>query len=111
MDLYREYLKEKNNIELLVHEFGFLSYSLLPEGAFLEDLFVIPKKRRQGVYKNLIAQFIKIARLKGYKRLIGRVGFECNQTANDTLKASLNFGWKVCKLTPEEVWIALDIGE
>jgi GNAT superfamily N-acetyltransferase len=98
--------------EAIVAELGDLSigfalffhnYStfLTKPGLYLEDVFVRPEYRRQGVGKALLAAVAKIAVDRGCGRLEWSV-LEWNQNAIEfyqSLGATVLPDWKICRLT------------
>jgi GNAT superfamily N-acetyltransferase len=98
--------------EAIVAELGDLSigfalffhnYStfLTQPGLYLEDVFVRPEYRRQGVGKALLAAVAKIAVDRGCGRLEWSV-LEWNQNAIEfyqSLGATVLPDWKICRLT------------
>lgn len=72
-------------------------------GLFLEDLFVRPERRGQGIGKALLAQVIRIARARGCARLEWIV-LDWNQPAIDFYKsqgAEPLDGWTIWRLKLE----------
>jgi GNAT superfamily N-acetyltransferase len=95
--------------ELDNHPIGFAlffhNYStfLTQPGLYLEDVFVRPEYRRQGVGKALLAAVAKIAVDRGCGRLEWSV-LEWNQNAikfYQSLGATVLPDWKICRLTGE----------
>ncbi len=100
--------------EAIVAELGDLSvgfalffhnYStfLTKPGLYLEDVFVRPEYRRQGVGKALLSTVAKIAVDRGCERLEWSV-LEWNQNAIEFYQsrgATVLPDWKICRLTGE----------
>jgi GNAT superfamily N-acetyltransferase len=114
-DLLRSHLfGERPYTEAIVAEleerivgFGlfFHSYStfLTQPGLYLEDVFVLPEYRRQGVGKALMNSVVKIARDRGCGRLEWSV-LDWNQSAIEfyqSLGATILPDWKICRMTAE----------
>ncbi|KKD36335.1 MAG: GNAT family N-acetyltransferase [Limnoraphis robusta] len=83
----------------------FHNYStfLTRPGLYLEDLFVLPEYRRQGIGKALIVYVAKLAVLRGCGRLEWSV-LDWNQPAIDFYKymgASILEDWRICRVTGE----------
>ncbi len=83
----------------------FHSYStfLTQPGLYLEDVFVLPKYRRQGVGKALMTAVIKIANDRGCGRLEWSV-LDWNQSAIEfyqSLGATILPDWKICRISAE----------
>jgi GNAT superfamily N-acetyltransferase len=83
----------------------FPTYStfLTQPGLHLEDVFVLPEYRRQGVGKALMTAVAKIARDRGCGRLEWSV-LEWNQNAIDFYQrfgATVLPDWKTCRMSAE----------
>jgi GNAT superfamily N-acetyltransferase len=83
----------------------FHTYStfLTQPGLYLEDVFVAPEYRRQGVGKALMTSVIKIARDRGCGRLEWSV-LDWNQSAIEfyqSLGATILPDWKICRMSAE----------
>lgn len=81
----------------------FHTYStfLTQPGLYLEDVFVTPEYRRQGVGKALMTSVIKIAHDRGCGRLEWSV-LDWNQPAIEfyqSLGATVLPEWKICRMT------------
>ncbi len=81
----------------------FHTYStfLTQPGLYLEDVFVLPEYRRQGIGKALMMSVAKIAFDRGCGRLDWSV-LDWNQPAIDfyqSLGASILPEWKICRMT------------
>ncbi|MEL7038842.1 MAG: GNAT family N-acetyltransferase [Cyanobacteria bacterium J06592_8] len=83
----------------------FHNYStfLTRPGIYLEDLFVLPEYRSQGIGKGLITFVARLAVLRGCGRLEWSV-LDWNQPAIDFYKhigASVLEEWRICRVTGE----------
>jgi GNAT superfamily N-acetyltransferase len=83
----------------------FHNYStfLTQPGLYLEDVFVLPEYRRQGVGKALMTNVAMIAHDRGCGRLEWSV-LEWNQNAIEfyqSLGATILPDWKICRITAE----------
>lgn len=71
--MYKEFLKETKGCEILEKEHGFATYYCLDENMYIEDVYVLPKFRREGVCKELDVELCQIAKEKNYKIVTGSV--------------------------------------
>jgi GNAT superfamily N-acetyltransferase len=83
----------------------FHTYStfLTQPGLYLEDVFILPEYRRQGIGKALITSVAKTAFDRGCGRLEWSV-LEWNRNAIDfyqSLGATILPDWKICRMTAE----------
>lgn len=96
ISLYGQYIKERENREIIEILEGFISYSVLDEECFISDLYVQPEHRRYGVCSQLADQVADIAREKGCKYLTSSVYLN---TTDPTLSVQviLGYGFKLLK--------------
>jgi GNAT superfamily N-acetyltransferase len=85
----------------------FNNYStfLTQPGMYLEDLFVLPEYRRQGMGKALITYLAELAVSRGYGRLEWSV-LEWNQPAINLYQkigAQILPDWRICRLTGDSL--------
>jgi GNAT superfamily N-acetyltransferase len=113
-DLEDHLFGEKPYAEVLVAESGdrvvgfalyFWNYStfLAKPGIYLEDLFVLPEYRRQGIGKALLTRLAQVAIARGAGRLEWSV-LDWNQPAIDfyeRMGATVLPDWRICRVTGE----------
>lgn len=83
----------------------FTNYStfLTKPGIYLEDLFVLPEYRRQGIGETLITYLAKLAVERGYGRLEWSV-LDWNAgaiTFYQRMGASILEDWRICRVTED----------
>ena len=54
MELYVDYIKERENADVLYNEKGFMSYKEDFDGIFILDAYTKPEFRKSGVIKELL---------------------------------------------------------
>jgi GNAT superfamily N-acetyltransferase len=91
--------------ELLGFALYFTNFStfLCKPGLYLEDLFVVPKARRNGVGRALLTGLARIANERDYGRVEWSV-LDWNESAQQfyrDLGASILPDWRICRLTGE----------
>lgn len=62
MNLYAEYIKERENLEIIKHEKGFLTYRVEDDHLFISDLYITPSARGTGVARELSDRAYEIAK-------------------------------------------------
>jgi len=62
MSLYAEYIRERESLEIIEHEDGFVTYKIVGKECFLADMYVRPHQRGNSLFKRLIYELCKIAR-------------------------------------------------
>lgn len=85
----------------------FTNYStfLTKPGIYLEDLFVLPEYRRQGIGETLITYLAKLAVERGYGRLEWSV-LDWNAGAiafYERMGASILEDWRICRVTGDSL--------
>ncbi len=70
MNLYAEYLKERENKELLEKEFGFCVYEILGQYMYLSDVYVTKDNRKKGLCKKLVDEVVSIGKEKNCKYIL-----------------------------------------
>ncbi len=85
----------------------FHSYStfLTQPGLYLEDVFVLPEYRRQGIGKSLMLKVMETAHQRGCQRLEWSV-LDWNQNAIEfyqSLGAIVQPEWRICRMTAAQL--------
>lgn len=95
MSLYGDYIKERENKEIIENEYGFATYQFLPEGrCYITDIYIHPDHRCIGAAALLADRIADIAKDKGCKVLLGSVCPQANHST-ESLKILLAYGFKL----------------
>jgi GNAT superfamily N-acetyltransferase len=102
---YTESIVAELDNQLVGFGLFFYTYStfLTQPGLYLEDVFVLPEYRRQGIGKALMTSLAKIAFDRGCGRLEWSV-LDWNQPAIEfyqSLGATILPDWKICRMTAD----------
>ena len=73
MELYKNYLKEREGIELYYEEDGFITYIFMDDYCYIKDVYVVPEKRRSGKAIELGNKIIALAKERGYDKVMGSI--------------------------------------
>lgn len=73
MSLYGKYIKEREGKEIIENDYGFASYSVTPDGIYVENIYILPTFRKSGIAVDLEKQIIEIIKQKGLKYLYSSV--------------------------------------
>lgn len=74
MDLYVQYIKEKDDLEYLeVPNKGFCTYIDQGESYYIVDIYVIPSLRRHNITRILTDKVTELAKKEGKKFLLGAI--------------------------------------
>jgi len=71
MELYAEYIKEREGKECLFNEHSFIIYKIYEDEISVIDIYTSPEKREGFSLKSLVKDFYKIAKHNKIKRLYG----------------------------------------
>jgi predicted GNAT superfamily acetyltransferase len=97
-ELFVQYFKERENLETLITEHGFLCYGIIERDyekfALLEDFFVVKSERGKGHGKQLFQTFLEAARNLSCQKLICNI-FAKDPNCNQTLQLALHHGFVV----------------
>lgn len=66
-NMWLEYEKERRGLEYIQTDQGFITYKVLDDECFIEDLFILPNCRRKGhatILANLVKEKAKLAECK-----------------------------------------------
>lgn len=65
--LYAQYVKERENLEMIENEHGFLTYRLENDRLFISDIFVTKDKRKSNIAAEMIDRMYQHALEMGIK--------------------------------------------
>jgi|CXWK01.1.fsa_nt_gi predicted GNAT family acetyltransferase len=103
MSHFANYIKERQNKEIIEDENGFATYYFAGPDCYIEDIYVVPEKRKSGVAAKYADKISKIAQEKNCLNLIGSV----KPTANGStasLKVLLAYGFKLYSANEDFIW-------
>lgn len=94
MQLYREYLKEREGAELIERNWGWCSYRIEADHVYLIDIYVMPGYREHGKGSELLAAVEGIAREVGRPAVLGSIA--TNVPGADRMYGIMNgLGFKI----------------
>lgn len=98
MSKYADYIKEREGLETYENEYGFVTYTFLPEigAVYLAEIYVVPQKRNTSVAYRLYQRVCSLAKAEGYNNMLGSVD---ETTANYQLSENFmkRLGWNFYK--------------
>lgn len=103
-DLFLRYKKERENVESIQVDGGFITYKFLPDYCYIEDFYIVPELRRTGLIYDLASQVEEIARKQGYLKMLGSVVIDTNNP-EISLIGCLKHGYKILKLEGNIIWL------
>jgi GNAT superfamily N-acetyltransferase len=109
--LYAQYVKEREGLDLLEKEEAFLTYTINADQGyiFIQDLYVIPEKRRSQVASQLADEVVSIAVQQGCSILYGQVDTRANQWERSA-KVLEGYGMSAFKTENSMIYFKKNIG-
>lgn len=108
MNLYKQYLKERTNTDIVESEFGFATYTITNKDCYIEDIYIVKEKRKSYEASKLASKIQKIAIASNCTRLLGSVDLKANSPTT-SMKALLGFGFKVLSSTENFIWFIINL--
>jgi len=78
MELYKNYLLERENTHLYYDEDSFITYEFIDNYCYIKEVYVAPEKRRAGKAIELGKMVQDLAREKGMHYVMGSVCLSTN---------------------------------
>jgi len=105
---YAMYIKELKNFEMYEDDKGFITYGIMEDGIYIEDIYVLPEHRKEktaSYYADLVADK---AKKEGYKCLYGSV-VPSLQNSHYRNLVLLGYGFKIHSATQDLIWYKKEI--
>lgn len=102
---YKNYLKEREGLETLETPHGFSLYKIQGDECYLQDIYVVPEKRKSHVATQMADAVLEIARAKGCKWLVGSVSPATNN-AHASLLILISYGMKLQKADKDIIYFS-----
>lgn len=109
MSLWADYIGELRDTKFIEYEWGFISYSILPDCIYLEDVYVVPKRRREGLALRLVEEAEAHGVEAGRKFSMAVIRLE-NKGHTESLKAHLEVGFVPYLTENGKIWLNRKIG-
>ena len=108
--MFNDYANEKGFGANVVYapETGFATYHLNGDECYIEDIYVIPEKRKSHEASKLADSIIEIAKNSGAKLLTGSVNIKANGKEN-SIKTLLAYGMSPCALSGDMIYFSKEI--
>lgn len=108
MDLFANYLHEREGVEVLQTPDGFAIYSIQGSECYLRDIYIQPKARKSGLASIIANKIQDIAKGKGCTVMTGSVSPSANNST-DSIKVLLAYGMKVVSASNNFIIFSKDI--
>lgn len=107
--LYAQYIKEREEKEIVENEFGFATYKIYGDAVYIEDIYVVPAMRKTGMAKTIVDQICFYAKEKGAKKVFGSADVTA-QGATESIQFLLAFGSAVHSVSGNLIYFSKEIG-
>jgi len=109
LSLYSQYITERTDRLVLETDKGFAVYAYLPDNTvYIEDIYISPEYRKQGLASEFANKIANIAKTKGCTRMIGSV-VPSAKASTESLKVLLAYGMKLASSTNNFITLSKDI--
>ncbi len=108
MSLYADYKREREGKQVIEDKDTFIVYSIEGEVLYIEDIYVVPEKRKTGLARKLSDYVVGLGKLKGCTKVYGSVVPSANNS-HDSLLALLAFGMTLKGVGPNIIYFAKEI--
>jgi GNAT superfamily N-acetyltransferase len=110
VSLYKEYLKEREDKDIVESEKGFATFKTFENGeCYLQDIYVVPSERKNGVATEMANKVVEIAKERQCTLLVGSVCTE-DQNATRNMKVFLAYGMEIYKNVGTMIFLKKKIG-
>lgn len=108
MKLYADYIKERENKELLELEQGFATYSISPPECYIDTIYVKPEYRKTRVASAMADAISALAKRNGCTLLIGSVSPKAKGSTT-SLKVLLAYGMELRMSKDNMIYLSKEI--
>jgi N-acetylglutamate synthase-like GNAT family acetyltransferase len=108
--MFEDYAEERGfGIRIFETEYGFATYYLNEDSCYIEDIYVIPDKRKSYIASKMADEISKIAKQKGICLLYGSVN-KLAKSADASRKVLVCYGFTKLEQDDEELeWYIKEI--
>lgn len=106
--LYGQYIKERDETEILEKEFGYITYKILNNELHVFNLFVVKDQRNTGLGFKLCKELETLAKEKGCTRAMTTVVLGIS-TQTEALKFHLRYGLKLLSANKDYIILGKEI--
>lgn len=110
MSLYGDYIKERENFEIIEDNHWFATYQMTDDGTtlYIRDCFIEKGHRGQGVVEGIDNTLIEIAKVNGCKNILTQVAlFDPHKDRN--MRCFLRIGYRIISANSEVIYIGKEV--
>jgi GNAT superfamily N-acetyltransferase len=110
MSLYAEYIKEREGKHIIENEHGFMTYVKIPSSheVYIEDVYIVPEKRKEGLGRTFLERVEQQAKAEGYKYVTGSVKPSA-KGSTASLQALLSVGFKLLSSKDDAIFFVKEL--
>lgn len=108
MSNFAKYIYERMNKSIVEDADGFATYYFSQDACYIEDIYVVPEKRKSGVAKKYADKIAIEAGQKGCKVLLGSVKPSANGST-ESVKVLLAYGFRIVSSQPDFIWFEKEL--
>lgn len=105
---YGKYIQERENKYIVEDSNGFATFSYLENSVYIEEIYVIPEKRKENIASSYADKIAKLAKQNGYDKLLGSVDPKANK-ATISLKVLLGYGFSLLDMDQNLIYFIKEI--
>lgn len=106
--LWARYREERGEAKFIEYDWGFISYSINGEECYIQDYYIIPEKRGEGLAWKLAKEVEKRALDAGCKYLTGSV-IVGSKDDTKSLKILLHYGMKLLSVNGNIIYMIKEL--
>jgi len=109
MSHFANYIKEREDKQILENEKGFATYKIYDNGeCYLQDIYVAPEFRKQHVGSGMVDRVSDIARKHDCHTLIGSICLD-DKNATKNMQIWLGYGFQLYKNVGTMIFLRKDL--
>ena len=94
MQMYFDYLKEREGVDCVAYEYGFALVKLVSTGLYIQDIYVVPERRGEKLASKMLADIEAQCVQKNIEQIIGSCDTQANG-ATHSIKTMLATGFQL----------------
>jgi GNAT superfamily N-acetyltransferase len=106
--MYADYVLEREGKRVLETDHGFATFSVKQDYIYIEDIYVIPEKRKKGAASFFVDSIVAEYKTENITKLIGSVDLSSNG-ARESMLAILQYGFKPLSYESELLYFIKEI--
>lgn len=108
MSLYGDYIKEREDFDIIEDWRGFASYRIDGPVCYIRDIYIKPDQRKTKVHYEFSDKIVEIAKERGCTKLLGTVDPN-DKAATRNIKVLLGYGLQFMNIHNQLMWFSKEI--